>query len=227
MTQLNGVKLVIWDLDGTLIDSYGVYAAILKEAAELSGLAMPDEQTLRHNFHGSLDQTLKDSLNMVDGEAFTKLLNDFLTVQENYYQKPEEHLHLDALRLAEQLTAKQVYQVVVTNRAHVGRGNASPRRLVSLSSLKNHINEIICGDDTTYGKPDARVLDALEQASGLQGSEIVVIGDQFVDAQLAQNLGGQAIIVNRGDEPVPHLAELGDDTPFLEVVSSLDEVSVK
>lgn len=226
MIDFQGIKLIVWDLDGTLIDSLGVYKSILTEACQLSGLAVPDDETIRHNFHGSLDQTIKDTFAMVDGDNFDKLLNDFLRVQEDYYREPEEHVYEDALRMMERLQGNNVMHVIATNRAHVGRGTASPRYLVEHSSMRDYIDDIVCGDEAPKRKPDAAVLANVTAAQNLAAAEIVVIGDQFVDAQLAQNLGAQAIVVNRGDDPVPHLEKLGEDTSFLTVVSSLDEVSV-
>lgn len=224
MLDLTGVKLVVWDLDGTIIDSYGVYAAIITEAAELRGLAPPTAKTMRHNFHGSLDQSIKGAFDMVEGIDFETLLNDFLRIQENYYHEPEEHIYPDARDLAKRLHAAELPQVIATNREHAGRGNASPRYLVEHSSFKSYISEVACGEEVSARKPDAAVLADISAAKGLQGAEILVIGDQFVDAQLAQNLGARAIIVNRGDEPVPHLDSLGDCSDFLSVVSSLNEV---
>lgn len=226
MIDVSGVKLVIWDLDGTLIDSFGVYAEIIQEAATLSGLPVPSEAVMRHNFHGSLDQTIKDTFDMVDGESFDILLNDFLRVQEDYYSHPEEHLFTDAKRLIEQFAKLGITQVIATNRAHAARGSASPRYLVANSSLRRYITDLVCGDETDHHKPDPKVLAGIPAAQGLQGSQIVVIGDQVVDAQLAQNLGGQAILVNRGDGMVPHLERLGEDKKFLLEVSSLDQVEL-
>ena len=223
MIDLEKVKLVVWDLDGTLIDSFGVYRDILKEATTLSGLPMPDDETLRHNFHGSLDQTIQDTLKLVQGEAFEKVMNDFLKVQEDYYLEPESHIHKDALRLAERLSGRP--QVVVTNRHHAGRGNASPHYLVEHSSLKKYITDVIPGDEAPVPKPDAGVLINIKVAQTVKGEEILVVGDQFVDALLAKNLGAQAVIVNRGDDEVPHLEQLGDDLSFLHIVASLDEVN--
>lgn len=224
MSSFEGVKLAVWDLDGTIIDSYGVFAAVLTEAAELSGKQMPDEQTIRHNFHGSLDESIKGVLDMVDGEDFVVLLNDFLRIQEGYYQHPEEHIFADAKALAEHLGSLGVRQVVATNREHAGRGTASPRYLIENSSLKPLFETIIPGEEAPARKPDAAVISAIADREQLQPHQVIVIGDQVVDAQLAQNLSAKAIIVNRNPDPVPHLELLGDDTAFMAVVSSLDEV---
>ena len=226
MHSLINVKLAIWDLDGTIIDSYGVFLAVVTEAAELSGHVVPDAETIRHNYHGTLDATLKAIFNMVDNEiAAEQLLNDFLRIQERYYEHPDEHIFPDALHLAARLHEQGIDQVVVTNRAHEGRGTASPRYLIAHSKMQPFIKDFVCGDDAPVNKPDAAVLQYLQQPlQAIEPSEMIVIGDQYVDAQLARNLGCDAILTNRNPEPIPHLEQLGDEIEFLHIVSSLDEV---
>ncbi len=224
MSSFEGVELAIWDLDGTIIDSYGIYSQVIKEAAELAQLKVPDEQTIHNNFHGSLEDSIKGALNLVDGDHLTKLLEDFLKIQEDYYSDPEEHVYNDVLGLAERLDGQGISQVVVTNRDHKGRGTASPRYLIENSSMKPYISDFVCGEDAPVRKPDARVIAGLAIAQGLAGSEILVIGDQFVDGKLAQNLGARAILVNRNPRPIPYLDQLGDISGSIQVIASLDEV---
>jgi phosphoglycolate phosphatase len=223
MLNLQSIKLVVWDLDGTIIDSYGVFAAVLTEATELRGLPKPTPEAIRHNFHGSLDESIKGVLNMVDGEDFVVLLNDFLRIQEKYYEEPEQHVYADARSLVSRLAKSGAAQVIATNREHQGRGTASPHYLINNTSLKPFFSHIIAGEEAPVRKPHADVIKNVAGREALQGHHILVVGDQFVDAELAQNLGAQAIIVNRGEGPVPHLEAL-EGSDFLTVVSSLDMI---
>lgn len=220
--------MVVWDMDGTIIDSYGVFSAVVKEAAELSGKPVPSEETIKHNFHGTLDETITAIFNMVDDEATAAvLMDDFLRIQERYYQRPDEHVFEDSYNLAKRLHAMGIDQVVATNRKHEGRGTASPRYLIGNSKMRSFISDIACGDEVEFGKPNPLVLANLAVAQGRRGDEMIVIGDQFVDAKLAQNLGCKAILVSRHPEPIPHLDELGDYLKTIQIVSSLDEVNVE
>jgi phosphoglycolate phosphatase len=227
MQSVEGIKLAIWDLDGTMIDSFGVFSDVMKEAAELSGRQMPTDETIKKNFHGSLEDTVSAIFELAD-DATTRdiLLKDFLRIQEAYYQNPDEHVFTDALRLATRLTIAGVEQVVVTNRAHENRGTASPKHLVENSRLRNHIGHIICGDDGDARKPEPAVLSYLPHLAKYKPEQIMVFGDQDVDASLAQNLGSRATIVSRYPEPVPRLEDLDNSSGFMTVVSSFDEVQL-
>jgi len=58
-----------------------------------------------------------------------------------------------------------------------------------------------------YRKPDQRCVDDWIEKHSLQPHELLVVGDQFVDAQLALNIGAQAVLVARDGE-IPHLEKL-------------------
>lgn len=202
MTKVNiepSIKAVIWDLDGTLIDSFGIFKEIaIKLAPEFSKPVPTDEEFLV-NYHGSL----KDSLHAVFGGDFNESVLDdliarFLTEQEAYYESIDEHILEDAARLAHKLCLAGLSQAIVTNREHAGRGNASPRHIVEYSELGGYIDHIVCGDEVVIRKPEAAVASGLLQEwKNISPEEIVVIGDQFVDAELAVNLGSSGIIVDR------------------------------
>lgn len=227
MNDYGAVKLVVWDFDGTLIDSYAVYAEILREAAALRGVEAPTDEVMHHNFHGSLDESIKAAFDMVEGEAFSTILNDFLRLQENYYNEPEQHIYADALALMKRFDDAGIKQIVATNREHKGRGTASPRHIIEHSSLKAYVDDVVCGEEGAAKKPDAQVLAYVPATQELTGAHMLVIGDQFVDAQLASNLGAQAIIVNRNDQPVPHLEPLVEQwQSSVRIVASLDDIIV-
>jgi beta-phosphoglucomutase-like phosphatase (HAD superfamily) len=229
MTQLSPkTKALLWDLDGTIIDSFVVFTSLLIKMAPKYGLPVPVLETMQENFHG----TLSDSINSTfGGELKGKRLNDFvvefLEYQQTILAKPEEHLLDDALALARLATKKGLKQIIVTNRDHEGRGHASPRNIVANSSLKGHIHEIICGEDAPVRKPHPDVLGDLLERWSISAEELVIIGDQYVDAQLAINLGSKAIIVIRDGNDLAHAHKLDANwRQHVTVVQSLHDVTV-
>ena len=57
-------------------------------------------------------------------------------------------------------------------------------------------------------------------------ANVLVIGDQFVDAEFARNLKGRAVLICRDGEPV-HLDRLSDGwEDHVDIVKSLDEVTI-
>lgn len=225
MITLQTPKIIIWDLDGTIIDSFVVYVDVLKVLTAQMGMPMPSDETLRHNFHGQMRDTLQASL-QIDGQDLDDFLTEYLKVQESYYQNPSDHVFADALDLA--ALGKQVgaQQIVVTNREHKFRGSASPRHLVASTPFKDVISDIVSADSTPYRKPDVRVIDGILPPD-YDPQSILVVGDQHVDAELGRNLGAQIVIVNRHIYPVPHMHKVSDGDKPLHIVESLSTIQFK
>ena len=109
--------------------------------------------------------------------------------------------------LAQAAAKKGIHQLVVTNRAHEGRGAASPKAIVAATVLADCIHEVYPADEVAYRKPDKRSVQPWLEMYGLNAATVIVIGDQFVDAQLALDLCARSILINLHGE-LPHLATL-------------------
>jgi len=214
------VETIIWDLDGTIIDSFGLYCDVMAEILPGHGIALPTQDVLAANYHGSLDDSVSQALGgTLAKDQIAQIVIDFLAAQSPLYETVEHHIFSDALALARVGRAVGINQVVVTNRSHAGRLKASPRSIVERTALKPLIDKIICGDDTPYKKPDVRVLAGVE----FNPETTLVIGDQPVDLELAQNIGARAVLVWRSDEPHAHTDAL-KRYPNVQIVSSLTQI---
>lgn len=213
-------RTILWDFDGTILASFEIFAAVLAEAVALSSIQMPGRSVLQQNFHGSLQESIEHALELSSPEVLNTIVSDFLKIQERFYEQPNEHLYDDAVDLMERAHAAGSRQIIVTNREHENRGSASPRWLVEHSKLKPFIDAIVCGDEATYRKPDARVIDEL----GVNLENCLVVGDQFVDAQLAHNLGVPVVLVDRAGDGIHHLESLPEAASVTMVTSLLEVV---
>ena len=216
-------NFLIWDLDGTMLNSLGMLEEGLAKVLPNYQLPIPSEEVLCANFHGSLEDSIANMLGHPPTQQLKRIISDFLTVQDDMCDIIGPHLFPDALRLAKRAAEGGYTQILVTNRAHERRLRASPRSIVANSDLRNYIDTIICGDESQHRKPKPEVLG--EIADRLGEAKVSVVGDQFIDADFARNLGAQAIIVSRdGGEPF-NMHSLGVDWPqFVTLVQTLDEV---
>lgn len=222
----NATKAILWDLDGTILDSPRLMRILVDELADSYSLERPADEKIAQNFHGSLSETLGNILGVTDQDNLVAMLGTFLVNQEHHYESIESHLLSDAVELMGRASTAGLKQAIVTNREHVGRGTASPRAIAKHSPLSEHISEVISGDDfALFRKPDPRIVEKVLTKWSVLPSEVVVIGDQFVDVQLAFNLGTQAIIVSRGSDELinsHHLPNGWEES--VSVVRSLHDV---
>ena len=223
------VKALVWDLDGTITDSFGMFVELMHELAPVFDLPLPSREIMLENYHGGLAESIQASLGGALSEPqLEDFVTKFLDKQQGHYEVVETCLLEDALDLAKRATKLGLKQVIVTNRDHAGRGKASPRHIVSSSSLKEHIHEVICGDEAQgFRKPDPKVLGDLLERWGITPQEVLVIGDQHVDAQLALNLGSKAVLVVRDGSEFAHAHKLDKNwQEHVTVVESLKDVTI-
>ncbi|MEO8105281.1 MAG: HAD hydrolase-like protein [Candidatus Saccharibacteria bacterium] len=219
-----GVELIIWDLDGTLLNSLIISIDVWQTVLPRHGFSAPTKHEVARNYHGTLLETAQSLAPLATPKQTTAILNDFMIVDNAYIQDANYHLFPDAVSLAERAHATGAKQILVTNRAHgIDRLNASPRNLIANSRLRDLFDVIICSDEVVERKPSRHVLSGIEH----DPSKTLIVGDQFVDAQFAANLGCQAVLVNRNGFPIAHLDKLDAGwEAYVQLVQSLDEVDL-
>ncbi|HET8991970.1 MAG TPA: HAD family hydrolase [Candidatus Saccharimonadales bacterium] len=224
---INKIKGVVWDLDGTLLDSFTVFERIIADVVKDSGHKMPTRETILLNYHGSLEECIQKILGIDSATEVNDVIDIFLDKQEFHYGGDlQTHLFKDAVDLAQACAVQDIDQLLVTNRGNKNRGNASPSFIIAATTLSDCIKEIRAGDEVEFRKPDKRSMGDWLERHELTPEEVLIIGDQFVDAQLAINLGCRAVIVKRNGD-VPHLDNLSQkDHKSIILVDSLEEVVI-
>ena len=226
----SNIQTVIWDLDGTLLDSFGIYRDCLNEVLHALDRSKIPETVFRKNHHGFIEDSIADVIRE-GGQAVTntelaEIIRQFYILDNAYIKDVDHHLFEDAVDLAERAHKAGKRQIVVTNRPHgTDRGNGSPRSLVANSRLHNYMDGVLCGDDSDYRKPHRQFLEARFGEDLAELGDTLVIGDQFVDAEFARNIGCKAILVTRF-EKIVHLEKLGKWEDYTHIVPSLRDVQV-
>lgn len=224
------IKTIIWDLDGTLLDSFGIYRDCLNEVLINIGRSEISEQVFRNNHHGFIEDSIANVLEEA-GQKLTKtelseVIHAFYVLDNAYIKDVDHHLFEDAVDLGKRAHAAGKRQIVVTNRPHgTDRGNGSPRNLVANSRLRDFVGDVLCGDDGEYRKPYREFLEAQFGPDLAELGKTIVIGDQFVDAEFARNIGCAAIIVTRADK-IAHLDRLDNWEDYVQIVPSLRSVRI-
>jgi phosphoglycolate phosphatase-like HAD superfamily hydrolase len=224
------VETIVWDLDGTLLDSFGIYRDCLNQTLRERGRPEVPETVLRNHHHGFIEDSIVEALaetGAVYGSAErAAIFARFYELDNAAILDVDHHLFADAADLAARAHKAGKRQLVVTNRPHgVGRGNGSPRNLVANSRLQPLVDAVLCGDDNDFRKPHREFLAARYGDDLQELGKLVVVGDQFVDAEFARNLGGSAILVARTGA-ITHLDRVPDWQAHTQIVATLANVTV-
>ena len=195
--HLAGKKLIIFDWDGTLMDSIG----LIVESMHIAGEA--------HGFR-TTDQAVKDiiGLSLMHGIEilYPQASNtQKLAIQQSYaeYYIPNSHrtpffAPIENMLLTLKQQDKQL--AVATGKKRKGLD-----RVLEASASHHYFTITRCADESG-SKPDPQMLRDILDYTNQPISQAVFIGDSIYDIQMANHLGMTSIAVNYGTASSSELA---------------------
>lgn len=193
--------LVVFDLDGTLVDTAPDLVASLNHTIEAHGLAPVGYGDLTHLVgHGAramIERAFRLRGRPIGDEEFPPMLDRFIThylagMPGESRPYPGLTASLDRLRGAGMILA------VCTNKLE---GLARP--LIEGLGLGDYFAAVTGGDTFTVRKPDARHLTGTVERAGGDIARTVMVGDSLNDLKVAVNAGVPSIGVPFGYSDVP------------------------
>lgn len=218
--------LIVFDLDGTLVDSAGDITASLNHALKALGRPAVDGPEVRemvgHGARALLVKALDESGGGGDDEDLVKrgvqMFMEYYAAHIADHTRPFPHLE-DVL---DRLSARGVRFAICTNKfEHLAR------ELVTALGWEERFAAILGADTLPYRKPDPRHLMATIAAAG--GGNAIYVGDSRTDAETAIAAGIPLILVTLGYSTEP-VAELGADRvidSYATFEDALDEIQSK
>jgi HAD superfamily hydrolase (TIGR01509 family) len=195
MTRPVPLRAVVFDLDGTLLDSLPLVLAAIAHALEPFGprpateifakLGGPPERFLA---------TLLDDLNNVPAA---------LGRMERYH-RDNVHLVQPYEGVGALLTdlGRRGIQVAIWT----GRDRANTDWLLHEHHLAGFFTTILCGDDLPTHKPDPQGLREIVRRLGVQPAEVLFVGDADVDVLGGVGCGVDTLLIRHAREIELHIA---------------------
>lgn len=209
--------LVIFDLDGTLVDTAPDLIDSLNHAIAAAGLAPTTYDDLKHLVGHGARVMIKRAFALREKPLSEAELEPLYERFIAYYldTMPGQSAPYPGIVPAlERLTAAGFTLAVCTNKTTV---LALP--LLEKLGLAHHFSVITCGDTFEWRKPDPRhILGTVEKAGG-HPDRSVMVGDSINDIASARNANIPSVGVTFGYTDVP-MTELGPDV----VIDSYDEL---
>ncbi len=211
------VRAVVFDLDGTLIDSVPDIAAALNRCLANEGRETLTEQGVAKLVGGGARELVARALGAATpGIDVDRVLTDFLAL---YEAAPIAHTRLYpvARELLDTLRDAGVPLAICTNK---------PKPLTDLIldrlDLASYFTVIWGGEPGRSLKPDAACLRTVCEQLSVTPAETLMVGDSHTDIDAARASGCPSIVVAHGYEQRP-LDGLGADA----VVSGLAEAGLE
>ena len=173
---------LIWDVDGTLIDSYGIFVDCLQETLARSGVILSREEIHRYVITNSIG----DFIPMVEKKYGISFQTDFYTaLRQQRERKTRAIPHATDLLL--RLTSAGVRNFIFTHR------DASTKAMLSIAGLENFFEDAVTSRDGFPRKPAPDGLLHLMQKHGLAKERTFYVGDRPLDMECAVNAGVSGI----------------------------------
>ncbi|MGE4125988.1 MAG: HAD-IA family hydrolase [Pusillimonas sp.] len=190
---------VIFDWDGTLMDSTGTIVTSIQMACADLGLPVPDRQRASWVIGLSLESALyhvAPDLQADDLEHFVA------RYKHHFFQRDQEMPLFDGVPpLLHVLREQRVKLAVAT-----GKGRVGLDRVLATSQLGGYFDMTRCADES-HGKPHPGMLHDIMGQLGLDPESVLMVGDTTHDVQMAHNAGVDSIAVSYGAHDVPTLQE--------------------
>lgn len=205
------IRAVLWDLDGTLVDSEEFHWQSWRYAMDAEGLPLTFEQ-----FKASFGQRNQTILGKWLGAAATQADIDRVAdaKEVEYRRLAAEHGLTPLPGAAEWLVRLQAagWKQAIASSAPRLNVDAMLRAL----HLERYFDAIVSSEDVTHGKPDPEVFLAAASKLGVPPQRCIVVEDAAAGVEAARRAGMRSIGVSRGERLhadlfVPSLADLPQD----------------
>ncbi|MHA4867438.1 HAD-IIIA family hydrolase [Duganella sp. PWIR1] len=189
--------LIVFDWDGTLMDSTLTIVKCIQAAARDLALPVPRDDAAAHVIGLGLHEAMQAVLPDVDPAYYPRMVERY-----RYHFLSRDHeisLFPGVLDMLQELSQNGYFLAVATGKSRVGLNRAmNDVKVLSLFDATR------CADET-FSKPHPAMLQELTRELGQDMRRTVMIGDTTHDLLMASNAGAAAIAVEYGAHPVDQL----------------------
>ena len=192
--------LLVFDWDGTLLDSTGAIVDAIQGACRDLGLPEPPREHTSHAIRLGLVDALRHSVPELADDQFALMVDRY---RYHYLSRDHDLRLFDGVReLLAELQAAGFLLAVATGKSRVGL-----ERALKNSGLGPYFSASRCADEC-FSKPHPQMLDELTGEFSIQADRALMIGDTTHDLQMAINAGVVGLAVDYGAHPAAALDAL-------------------
>jgi len=213
-------KLIMIDVDGTLVDSVPDLAYCIDEMMQKLGLQKWGEVKVRHWVGNGIPKLVERALTgELEGRPIKEVFDIAYPIFLDLYEDntAERSYLYDGVREGLDYLKSQGYQLgCVTNKSE-----QFTHPLLKVLGIFNDFKIIISGDTLAKRKPDPMPLLYCADQFNLKPEECLMLGDSVSDVKAARAAGFDIICMSYGYN---HGNDIGDENPDL-VIDSMSQLS--
>jgi len=186
------IKNILFDFDGTLVDSAPGIVKTMEETFKRMNIAVPSEAEMRATIGLPLKQALQQlgALSDENAQRATDTYRELFPIFEVGYVKVFEGV----VETLTELKKKGIRMAIVTSRDTMSLDLIADKR-----GLTSFFETRVTGADGFTPKPAPDMVNALLQRMGIQKEETLVVGDTTFDIEMGNRAGCFTCAVTYGN----------------------------
>lgn len=191
MAMKKKFDLIIFDWDGTLVDSIDWIVRCLQVAAHSTGCKVPGVLAIKSIIGLSIQKAVETIFPGIEDDIREQLIACY---SQEFFSKQitEEDLFLGVKEMLLEFKLSG-YQLAVAT----GKSQASLNKAIQGTGLKDFFHITRCADQTA-SKPNPYMLEEIIEKMGVRKERVLMVGDSVHDLQMAKNAGISAVAVSCG-----------------------------
>ncbi len=183
------IRTIIFDMDGTLVDSSLVISNAINHVRGKLGLDSMDREKILYAVN---DMHTHSPSYFYEAEDFEE--RHIVWFQEYYtkYHDKEVALYEGILPLLDKV--KKKYQLSLATNAY----RQSTLQLLGFVDITHYFDIIVCADDVETSKPDPEMIEKILEHFDEEPHRAIMIGDSLKDKEAASRAGVETILVDWG-----------------------------
>ncbi len=187
---MSNIKDIIFDMDGTLIDSSDIISNSINYVRHKLGLrALAKDDILKV----VNDIKTPSPIFFYESEEF---LPEHISWFQDYYtlyHEDEVKVYDGVIDMLQRLQNDKKSLALATNAYRV-----SALQILQHLNMENYFNIIVCGDDVKRSKPHPDMIERIMLHFNSHKDRVVLVGDSVKDKESASRAGIKSILVNFG-----------------------------
>jgi phosphoglycolate phosphatase len=193
-------RLIVFDWDGTLMDSTVGITIAIQEAARDLGLPVPDRERASHVIGLGLQDALRAAVPDLPQDKYA----EFVEAYRRHFRARQDDMALfpGVREMLEELRGRGRRLAVATGKSRRGLDHQ-----FGLTGLGPLFAASRCADETRPKPHPAMLLELMDQLA-LARHELLMIGDTSHDLGMAHSAGVDAVAVGYGAHPLESLSAM-------------------